>query len=132
MCRLNSLMSVLKIQPTRNINYWCFRKLCDTGIKPYDNASNKSAKYMLDCRLPNNKAFAVPCSAHSLNLVEVATAVWTPLHFLCSPNKYYVFLSKSTHRWQCLQKKLNISYFLTESLSNTRWSTRAKACRALK
>jgi len=43
----------------------------------------------------------------------------------------YNFFSASTHRWSILQLNMKHNANTIKSLSNTRWSVRADACRAL-
>ncbi|XP_025409880.1 uncharacterized protein LOC112683189 [Sipha flava] len=77
----------------------------------YDNAKNMSGLYSgLQARIKEISPLAdfVPCSAHSLNL------------------NIYTFFAASTHRWNLLKVNLTL-----KSLSDTRWSARDDACKAL-
>ncbi|KAF0703605.1 zinc finger MYM-type protein 1-like, partial [Aphis craccivora] len=95
----------------------------------YDNASNMAGIYSgLQARIKKSSPHAqfVPCSAHSLNLVgkNAASCCQNAVYFFDLLQKLYVFFSSSTHRWKILNSNV-------KSLSETRWSARDDACKAL-
>jgi hypothetical protein len=70
----------------------------------------------------------VPCSAHSLNLVGscAASCCKEANIFFNFIQNIYTFFAASTHRWNLLKVNLTL-----KSLSDTRWSVRDDACKAL-
>lgn len=101
----------------------------------YDNARNMSGQYSeLQSRIKSFNSFAeyVPCSAYSLNLVEICAAesCSSAISFFMLLQELYNFFSSSTARWDILKTYLrkNIS---VKNLSVTRWSARFDACHAL-
>ena len=101
----------------------------------YDNASNMSGKYngvqsIIRSRCPN--ADYVPCTAHSLNLVgkHAAEACSAAVAMFTFIQNVYNFFSASTHRWAVLKKHLE-GLPVDKSLSETRWSARGDAVKAL-
>ena len=101
----------------------------------YDNASNMSGKYTgLQTRVKevNKLAVFIPCSAHSLNLVgtRAAECCSEALDFFRIIQKLYNFFSASTHRWDVLITHLKGP--VVKTLSNTRWSAREEAVKALR
>lgn len=111
-------------------------EIMDCRSQSYDNASNMSGVYsgvQARFRERNELAEWVPCSAHSLNLVgssaaESCTAVVDFFQFMQS---VYVFLSASPQRWSKLLNNMNKKVHVVKSLSETRWSARSDACKAL-
>ncbi|KAK9692785.1 hypothetical protein QE152_g34915 [Popillia japonica] len=71
----------------------------------------------------------VPCSAHSFNLVGecVAENSQEACSFFSLLQELYNFFAASTQRWKHLQ-----THFTVKSLSTTRWSARADACKSLR
>ena len=101
----------------------------------YDNASNMSGKYTgLQTRVKevNKLAVFIPCSAHSLNLVgtRAAECCSEALDFFRIIQKLYNFFSASTHRWDVLIA--HVKGPVVKTLSNTRWSARKEAVKALR
>lgn len=105
----------------------------------YDNASNMSGKYngmQAHIRSANKFAVYVPCSAHSLNLVAnfaVESCQGAILYFNFIQN-LYSFFAASTHRWSILKNALTEAggnLPVVKRLSDTRWSARADATKAL-
>jgi hypothetical protein len=99
----------------------------------YDNGSNMTGIYngVQALILKQNAAsLYVPCAAHSLNLVGVhaASVNSTMMSFFGTIEKFFVFFSSSTTRWQILTDKLKISL---KSHSDTRWCSKANAVKAL-
>lgn len=101
----------------------------------YDNGSNMRGKHnglqkkILEI---NNRAFYVPCSAHSLNLVvnDAANITHETVNFFNIIQDIYVFFSSSTKRWSIICKHLpNLKL---KALSATRWSSRIDAVKPLR
>ena len=101
----------------------------------YDNASNMAGKYhsvQVLVRKCNPLAVYIPCFGHSLNLVgtEVVNKVPQATAFFGFIQNLYTFLSASTHRWAIMKHHLGGNLVL-KTLSQTRWSARADATKAL-
>ena len=104
--------------------------LSDMRGQAYDNGSNMKGKHSgVQKRIKdlNSRAFYIPCSAHSLNLVvnDAAMCCREASSFFGTLQKIYVFLSGSTNRWDILKK--HISRLTVKPLSTTRWSSRIDA-----
>ncbi|CAB3990490.1 zinc finger MYM-type 1-like [Paramuricea clavata] len=103
----------------------------------YDNASNMSGKYngmQAIIRQHCEMAHYVPCAAHSLNLVgqSAAGCCLAAIAFFKFLQGLYSFFSASMHRWKVLNDKLeSISLPTLKRMSDTRWSARADATKAL-
>ncbi|CAH2220919.1 zinc finger MYM-type 1-like, partial [Pelobates cultripes] len=104
----------------------------------YDNASNMSGRYRgLQARIldGNKLAVYIPCSAHSLNLVEKHAAGSCPeaCSFFVLLQYLYIYFTASTHRWEILQEHLSSvpNILAVKRLSDTQWSAREDACRSL-
>lgn len=98
----------------------------------YDNAANMSGIYNgLQAKIKEFSPLAeyVPCSAHSLNLVGecAAESSQEACSFFSLLQELYNFFAASTQRWELLQ-----AHFTVKSLSMTRWSARADACKSLR
>ena len=101
----------------------------------YDNASNLSEKYTGVQARPkalNPLIHYIPCSAHSLNLIEscAVESCINAVSFLGFLQNFYKFFSASTKRWA--KMKSAIKRKTVKSLSNTRWSARLDDTKALK
>jgi hypothetical protein len=101
-----------------------------------DNAANMSGQYSgLQKRLKdiNHHINFVPCAAHSLNLVGscAAESCLSAVNFFGILQTVYNFFSASTHRWSVLESNLPKGLVVVKTLSNTRWSARADATKAL-
>ncbi|XP_076042015.1 zinc finger MYM-type protein 1-like [Oratosquilla oratoria] len=101
----------------------------------YDNGSNMKGKHngvqqiVLDM---NPRAFFVPCSAHSLNLVvnDAVKCCLQATNLFGIVQHLYHFFSISTHRWQVL---VSIMKDLTiKPLCETRWESRIDALKPLR
>jgi len=108
----------------------------DCRGQSYDNASNMSGRYTgMQARLRDVHpvAFYIPCTAHSLNLVGVSAAECcvAAVSFFGFVQALYVYFSASTHRWSVLTDSLGKKGLTVKSLSDTRWSARADAVKAL-
>lgn len=103
----------------------------------YDNASNMAGIYnglQSKIRQKNHLAYFVPCGAHSLNLVGNAAAdcCLEGTSFFLFVQEIYNFFGASTLRWNLLKTELEKNNCtVPKSLSDTRWSARADACKAL-
>lgn len=96
----------------------------------YDNGSNMKGKNVgLQRRIldMNPRAFYVPCSSHSLNLVvnDAAKCCLGATAFFCLVQHLYVFFSASTQRWEVLLRHL--PSLTLKPLSDTRWESRVDA-----
>ena len=81
-----------------------------------------------------NLAEYVPCAAHSLNLVgQTAVGCCTlAIGFFWFLQGLYSFFSASPHRWKVLMNQLSSEDLPTvKRMSDTRWSARAYATKAL-
>ena len=108
----------------------------DCRGQSYDNASNMSGRYagmQALFRKVNPLAFYIPCMTHSLNLVGVSVVdcCIDAVSFFGFAQSLYTFFSASTHRRSVLKEHLGTSGLVVKSLSDTRWSARADAVKAL-
>lgn len=114
-------------------------EITDCRGQSYDNASNMSGKYngmKTHVQEKNPLAIYIPCAAHSLNLVGQAAVdcCSNAVKFFDYVGKLYVFFSRSTHRWDIMKKSLQNStkkISVVKNLSDTRWSARKEAVKAL-
>jgi hypothetical protein len=83
----------------------------------------------------NPRSIYFPCVAHSLNLVGVNSVdcCVEAVSFFGFIQKLYTFFYASTHRWAVLTKHLEQTdgALTLKSLSDTRWSARANATKAV-
>jgi len=108
----------------------------DCRGQSYDNASNMSGRYtgmQAILRSVNPLAFYIPCMTHSLNLVgeSAVDCCVDAVSFFGFVQSLYTFFSASTHRWSVLKECLGERGLVVKSLSDTRWSARADAVKAL-
>uniref|UniRef100_A0A8C3HBI5 TTF-type domain-containing protein n=1 Tax=Chrysemys picta bellii TaxID=8478 RepID=A0A8C3HBI5_CHRPI len=94
----------------------------------YDNGSNMRGRHAgVQQRILNlnNRAFFIPCHAHSLNLVvsDAAKSSKDAVSYFTTVQAIYNFFSASTHRWAVLKKHLEQKLTL-KPLSQTRWESR--------
>ena len=89
-------------------------------------------KFVKNKTKQNCRAFFVPCSAHSLNLVlnDAANCCLEAVAFFDLIQCIYVFFSASAHRWDILIE--HIRDFTVKPLSSTRWESRVDAVRAIR
>ncbi|XP_043271756.1 zinc finger MYM-type protein 1-like [Venturia canescens] len=110
----------------------------------YDNASNMSGVYnglQAQIKKLSPEAAYIPCAAHSLNLVgqSAAESCEEACWFFGLLQEVYNFFTASTHRWEILKAQRHSKEELkagsgtstVKSLSTTRWSARADACKSL-
>lgn len=102
----------------------------------YDNGSNFKGKNIgvqkkiLD-QYP--RAFFLPCSNHSLNLVVNDAAAASGAIFFSIVQHIFTFLSSSTNRWDILMKHLiKRSALTTKPICKTRWASRIDAIKPLR
>ncbi|CAM4475658.1 unnamed protein product [Caretta caretta] len=101
----------------------------------YDNGSNMKGKengvqqIILDI---NPRAFFIPCSAHSLNVVvsDAAKCCLEATAFFDLVQHVYVYSSASTHHWEVLTH--HVSNLTVKPLSETRWESRIDALKPLR
>ena len=110
--------------------------IMDCRGQSYDNASNMSGIYSgVQARFceVNRLAEWIPCAAHSLNLVGVTAAecCLEAVNFFGIVQSLYNFLSGSPQRWSKLIDNLPSKVPVLKSLSETRWSARSDATKAL-
>lgn len=112
----------------------------DCRGQSYDNALNMTGKYKgVQARILEVAPFAIffACLTHSLNLVGLFAVKNVPMavYFFDFVENLYVFFTSSTGRYKILCEKLLSMHGQTYSLkqlSDTRWSCRADATKALK
>ena len=102
----------------------------------FDYASNMSGIYsgvQAQMQQVNELATWVPCAAHSLNLmgVHVAECCTKAVNFFGILKSLYSFFSASPQRWNLMLEHMPNKVCVVKSLSNTRWSARADASKAL-
>ncbi|XP_029348110.1 zinc finger MYM-type protein 1-like [Acyrthosiphon pisum] len=106
----------------------------------YDNAPNMSGTYeglQAYVKKKCDLAIYVPCTAHSLNLVEVhsVNCCLEAVIFFGFLQSLYNFFSSATHRWNILTTSIEKSdsnrLLVLKSLSDTRWSCHTESCKAL-
>lgn len=105
----------------------------------YDNAVNMSGKYnglQAKIKEKSKSAHFVPCSSHSLNSVgnSAAESYSEAAKYFENVQCLYNFFSASTHRWNVLQKcleMLNPKPPMVKKLCDTRWSARADAIKSI-
>lgn len=90
----------------------------------YDNASTMAGVHsgvQARIRELNPKALFVPCANHSLNLCGIHSFATVPscVTFFGTLERLYVFFSSSTHRWDILLSKVEVT---VKRLAETRWS----------
>jgi len=111
----------------------------DCRGQSYDNASNMSGQYLgVQARIKELSPYAtfVPCFAHSLNLVgnSAANCCGDATKFFLFLESIYAFFAGSTYRWGLLLNGLasvGTPPLTVKSLSQTRWSARADATKAM-
>ncbi|XP_044147234.1 zinc finger MYM-type protein 1-like [Bufo gargarizans] len=101
----------------------------------YDNGANMKGKHNgLQQRILNinPRAFFVPCSAHTLNLVvnDAAKISFLTIDFFGIVQELYVFFASSTQRWQVLKE--HVTNLTLKPLSETRWESRVAAIKPLR
>lgn len=109
--------------------------LTNLRAQGYDNGSNMKGKNVgLQRRIldMNPRAFYVPCSSHSLNLVinDAAKCCLPATFFFCIVQNLFVFFAGSTKRWEVLMRHL--PSLTLKPLSNTRWESRIDALNPLR
>ncbi|XP_043483534.1 uncharacterized protein LOC122511996 [Leptopilina heterotoma] len=115
--------------------------IMDCRSQSFDNAANMSGKYkgmQALIKVENPLAEHLPCFAHSLNLVgkSAANTCLAAVLFFSFVQELFVFFTNSTARHKILIEKLSSSktkgnFYTLKKLSDTRWSCRADATKAL-
>ena len=111
--------------------------IADCRGQSYDNASNMSGKYNCMQAIIRQHCVLVdyvPCVAHSLNLVgqSAASCCHLAVCYFDFLQQLYSFFAASTHRWKVLINLLSSKSIQTvKRMSDTRWSARAYATKAL-
>ena len=111
-------------------------KLEDSRGQMYDNARNMYGTYsgaQARFHQVNPLAEWVSCAGHSLHLVGTAAAESSTdgVRFFAIVQRLYTFLTASPQRWSKLLQNLPKQSPVVKSLSETRWSARADAAKAL-
>jgi hypothetical protein len=101
----------------------------------YDNGANMDGrKQGVQSRIisKNPRAFFVPCTVHSLNLLlgDMASSVPAAIKFFGVIQKMYTIFSASTERWTVLLKY--ISNFTLKPMSDTRWESRVESIKPIR
>lgn len=110
--------------------------LFDLRGQGYDNGANFKGKNIGVQKLISEefpRAYFVPCSSHSLNLVvnDAAAATGSFVSFFAFVQHIYVFLSGSTNRWDVLKKHLGAG-LTPKPICTTRWSSRIDSMKPLR
>lgn len=113
----------------------CGLQLDDCRGQGYDNGSNMRGihqgvqKRILD---RNPRAFFVPCTCHSLNLVvkDAADSCLIAVNLFSFLQQLYNLFSGSPQRWAILTKHAKI--FTVKYLSTTRWQARIDCLKAVR
>ncbi|XP_039303522.1 zinc finger MYM-type protein 1-like [Solenopsis invicta] len=101
----------------------------------YDNGSNIKGKNKgVQARILqiNPRAFFMPCSCHSLNLVisDCATSCTESVSFFGVIQKIYTLFSASVGRWKILTD--TVPAFTVKPLCTTRWESRIECLKPLR
>jgi len=80
----------------------------------------------------NPRAFFVPCTAHSLNLLlaDMASSVPAAMTFFGVIQRIYSIFSASTERWTILWKY--VSDFTLKPISDTRWESGVESIKPIR
>lgn len=110
-------------------------KLSNCRGQSYDNGSNMIGLYKgVQSRILQNnpRAFFVPCSAHSLNLVlrDSAKSSTKAITFFGYLGRIYNLFSASTHRWDIFKSHCNL--YTVKQWSETRWESRINSVKAIR
>lgn len=100
----------------------------------YDNGANmkgKNSGVQAKIKSYEPRAFYVPCSTHSLNLIisDAVQCSSIAIDFFNTVEKLYVFFSGSSKRWETL--KNNLPNLTLKPLCTTRWESRIDSIRPL-
>ncbi|GFX78879.1 zinc finger MYM-type protein 1 [Trichonephila clavipes] len=120
---------ILKTLETLGLN------LQDMRGQAFDNGANmRGNKSGVQSRINalNPRAFYLPCSSHSLNLVvnDMAKASFEAASFFNIVQKIYLFFFSSIFRWTILLKYVH--GLTLKPLSDTRWESRTEALKPLR
>ncbi|GFT83206.1 zinc finger MYM-type protein 1 [Trichonephila clavipes] len=120
---------ILKTLETLGLN------LQDMRGQAFDNGANmRRNKSGVQSRINalNPRAFYLPCSSHSLNLVvnDMAKASFEAANFFNIVQKIHLFFFSSTFRWTILLKYVH--GLTLKPLSDTRWESQTEALKPLR
>lgn len=106
--------------------------IADLRGQGYDNGANMRGKNIGLQKKIIQKAFFVPCAAHSLNLVvnDAAKVTCQTISFFSLIQELFVFFSGSVYRWDILKKY--VKNVVLKSVSETRWESRVNAIKPLR
>ncbi|XP_050524356.1 zinc finger MYM-type protein 1-like [Daktulosphaira vitifoliae] len=101
----------------------------------YDNGANMIGHHQgVQSRIlsENPRAFFVPCTAHSLNLLlgDMALSVPAAMTFFGVIQRIYSIFAASTERWTILLKY--VSDFTLKPMSDTRWESRVESVKPIR
>jgi len=101
----------------------------------YDNGANMKGKNQgVQARLLNinPRAFYIPCSCHSFNLVvaDAASSSKGSISLFGLIQRVYILFSASVNRWEILKR--HISRFTVKQVCTTRWESRVSAVKAMR
>ena len=107
----------------------------DMRGQSYDNGANMRGKHtgvQKHILNKNSRAFYVPCSSHSLNLVvnDAAKSNIATVSFFGVIQQLYLFFSSSTDRWSVLTKF--VTSLTLKKVCNTRWESRIDSIRPIR
>ena len=111
--------------------------IMDMRGQGYDNGSNMRGKHSgVQKRVQdlNPRAFYVPCSAHSLNLVvnDAASCCLQAVDFFSTIQEVFNFFSASTSRWGVLKHHIGERGLTVKRLSDTRWESQVNALKPIR
>lgn len=109
--------------------------LSDCRGQAYDNGANMIGRHQgVQARIlsENPRAFFVPCSAHSLNLIlgDMASSVPMAMTFFGIIQRFYTIFAASTERWNILIS--HVSELTLKPLSETRWECRLQSVKPIR
>jgi hypothetical protein len=101
----------------------------------YDNGANTTGRHQgIQSRIlsENPRAFFVPCSQHSLNLLlgDMASSVPMVVTFFCTIQRFYTIFAASTERQKILTT--HVTDFTLKPLSETRWECRLQSVKPIR
>lgn len=109
--------------------------LSDCRGQSYDNGSNMMGhKQGVQARILqlNSKAFYIPCSSHTLNLVvaDAAKSSVLSISFFGVLQRLYTLFSSSVQRWTVLKE--HVKQLTLKPLSTTRWEARIDSVKVVR
>jgi hypothetical protein len=109
--------------------------LSDCCGQAYDNGSNMVGRYQgVRSRIlsENPRAFLVPCSAQSLNLLlgGMASSVPMAMSLFGTIQSFYTIFAASTERWKIITT--HVTDFTLKPLSDTTWECRLQSVKPIR